>query len=327
MTGVQTCALPIYQDLLLNLQDFGILDLLREISDELTIADFIDFSEVKSGLTREEFKLLKEPEIFVNLVKDLGFSSTFELFLGVSNSFEYRVKMEIFFSKINELQKVSNKLSGLLYRKLDGIIQQEALYSRTYHKVRNRIWDCFASDDFLKQVFVQNEKYLRLILLNIINYHTTIIHRKGQETSKYDKESEFQHHLLDYLSRPDRIGSQNIYYEIEKSTGKVDLNIFEIPIELKLIKSEKTDYIKYIEEKVNETKQYIVNSECNLGFLIILDATSQRETSEADFADYYEPRIVFGGRKKETDKSKFPIGLIVIHILGGDRTAVSRITK
>ena len=128
-------------------------------------------------------------------------------------------------------------------------------------------------------------------------------------------------------------GSEFVKREVQKGRGAVDMTLYDIPVELKLfseryIKNDyEADYKQFKEEKISETKQYIVDHYQRYGFLIIMDITPQGSRVEADRASYYESLVLFGGKGVDRSRDPNPIGMIVIHLLGGQRTQVSRIKK
>ena len=187
-----------------------------------------------------------------------------------------------------------------------------ALKSTLYNDVEDKMMLEF--DKYkLNPKLIYKTKY-EDILKQIIHYKKKVEDSYWKITSRFKSEKVFQDDLYNFLTEEGRF-PDIISKEREIASGKVDLSILDVPIELKLnINGEEIG--KIIANHTNQTQQYCSELNSAIGFLIILKTESQ------DKPDYRKIEDFFIEVVKEGD---YPILIFSILIRGGRKIAPSKL--
>lgn len=304
-------------------EEITIYDLLNEAS----VDQFID-PEYFNSLSLEIRTYLKDTRIMRDILKDFNVDTILDLLQELLRDINTnKEKLTNFFRKKRTLKDLDVILTEKLFNNITQFYSVRNINkSIIYQKIMDLIRISFFVHDSIKNEFKESGIEINNVLSSILNYQEAVLDNLYNETKLFeDEKKDFQPHLYNFLININQIMSENIHKEVEKSRGKVDFIFYsKIPIELKLVK-EKINVDSYINSKNCETKQYCVDNNRNFGILIIMDITPQNSTSEADKASYYSPYVIQGGKGIDENEDPFPIGILVVYILGGDKTKRSQI--
>lgn len=139
----------------------------------------------------------------------------------------------------------------------------------------------------------------------------------------FNNENDFREHLFNYLSwvRGEKIW---VTKETQRSRGRIDLLVNNyIVFELKLTKTPaKMDDFS----DLSQIKEYMTTTSSKLGFLVVMDISKQTEPL-ASLENYFDARVVKGGRGISPKEDEYPIGVITVLIFGGERVKPSEFGK
>jgi len=154
------------------------------------------------------------------------------------------------------------------------------------------------------------------ILKILMNYkRKTEIAEHWRLTSKFQLEKDFQSDLYAYFIQEGNYPNSTFQQDVV-TRGESDLLVKNHLVELKLFKK-KIDFDKMIDEHKAQIKQITIDREKNIGFLVIMDNSSQQKESTQNKKNEIKPILVTGGRNILPENDSNPIGLICLLINGG----------
>ncbi len=164
------------------------------------------------------------------------------------------------------------------------------------------------------------------ILKILMDYkRTTEKAEHWQMTSRFKKEKEFQKDLFAYFIREGNYPNSTFQHDVV-TKGESDLLVKNHLVELKLF-NKKIDFNEKIDEYKAQIKQLTIDREKDIGFLVIMDNSPQKEEGTQNKKNEIKPILIRGGRNTQAENDSNPIGLICLLINGGIPSQRSRILQ
>ncbi len=276
-----------------------------DFQDGISMVD--DFRFVPILIPRQE-----EAKRFITLVSNVLGRFQFSLNVSYKDKAGYnytlpdQISFEIEFVKNRQSVKPNPKIRTVT------LASSPSIRSTLFEDIEKKINEVLTSSK------IQLNSYFGAInediMKQILNYKKRIEEYCWKIASKFKREKQFHDDIFSYLNEEERF-PDIIIKEREIASGKVDLTVLEVPIELKLDKIG-DDFERIIASNYQQLQQYCSDLNSTFGFLAIL-TTHLQEAPYFRKAEDIRLKIIRGG--------DFPIILVSILIRGGKKISPSKL--
>ena len=203
------------------------------------------------------------------------------------------------------------------YKKANDLLNDEV-----FKRINREVFSKLRNDpDFSKTLrdIIQKRLFTKCFTL-LYDYKKEVEESEYEDTSKFENEKDFQHHLFNYLNRT-RKGNMMVSKEVERGRGRIDILINNhLTIELKFYKEPAE--MSAIPEHYPQLRETMQSWGSQFGFLVVMDV-SRQTGPQASKENYLRTDILKGGRGIRAVDDRNPAVVVSMLIFGGNRAKPS----
>lgn len=203
-----------------------------------------------------------------NIKTNVNFKLSFDIRYTDIDGNEFLFENQIIFNfSEKHLQERKNNPKSILLTFKPNKNNNSILFEEVINKLNSN----FSNTTFDLNKFYNSKA--KLILIQIINYKKKVENLYWKKMINFKKELDFQEDFYNFLNEEGRFPDQT-FRETQKGAGKIDLIIYNVPIEIKFIKKNVISQSN-LNSYLGQLKEYCVSIDSKIGYLILFSNYSK----------------------------------------------------